>query len=616
MVVKIWDELKERRITQIVIAYLAGGWIAVTVVDSLVDRQILPELVFRLALVAFIGGIVITLILGWYHGEKGSQKVTIPEIALLTMATVVTVASGILVTSRHLDAERGVVLEVGVDARRVAVLYFDDLSASGDLGYLADGLTESLISELSRIPELDVISRDGVARFRNGSLPPERIGTDLNVGSLIGGSVEPARGGVRVNVQLLDGPSGASLGRTAFTVPDAELMAARDSVVAMAGEFLRSRLGEQLRLRELRSGAETVAGWTLYQRAERLRKDASDAAHHDRAEALAMLAEADALLAEAEAGEPRWADPSALRADLALRRGAWARTRAEALQAVEAGVAHADEALARQPGHARALEIRGNLHRLHWWLDVSPTPRERAELLDRAERDLAAAVTSDPGLASAHALLSRLYYDRRDLLSAALAAREALRADYYLADADAVLHRAFSAHFDLGQFSEAQGRCAEGARRFPDLHQFVDCRLWLMVAPWAEAEPDPDAAWSLRARADSLTPSQVRPLQSHIREIAVAGVLARAGMPDSARTVLAQVDAGPEIDPDQHLLGYEAIIRVILGEQDEAVRQLRRYVTGNPDHAEGLLRAGGELHWFWRPLRDHPDFQTLLRPGG
>jgi eukaryotic-like serine/threonine-protein kinase len=607
---ELWDKIKERRITQILIAYLAGGWIAITVVDTLVDRQTLPELVFRLALVAFIGGVFVALILGWYHGEVGSQKVTIPEVGMLTVVGALTILSGVLVVQRSADDLP--VNGVGEDARRVAVLYFHADEGPDDLGYLADGLTEALIAELSRIPELDVVSRNGVAPYRGQAVPPEQVGAALGVGSLIDGSVEMTRAGVRVNVQLLDGPSGASIGRTAFTLPADQLLAARDSVVAQAGEFLRARLGEEFRLRDLRAEVESVEGWTLYQRAERFRKEAADAVHHDRSQAISLIARADSLLAAAEVREPRWADPPALRADLALRRGAWSQSLGDAVAAMEEGIGHANRALERQPRHARALETRGNLHRFHWFLNVSPTPRERAELLDRAERDLRAAVDADPSLASAHALLSRLYYDRRDRMSAALAAREALRADYYLADADAVLHRAFMAHYDLAQFTEARGRCEEGGRRFPEDYNFVDCRLLLLLSP--VEGPDPDRAWTLRARADSLTPPAIRPLWSHTRQMMVGGVLARAGMADSARSVLADARAGPDVDPDQELLGFEAIMRTLLGDRDEAVRLLRRYVTGNPDHVAGFLEVEGELHWWWRPLRDHPDFRALLRP--
>lgn len=615
---KLWDELKERRITQIMVAYLAGGWIAVNVVDILVDRQVLPELVFRLALVAFVGGVFATLVLGWYHGEKGSQKVTIAEIVMLVLVTGGTVGSGVMVASQHLADERrhsALAGSIGFDAQRVAVLYFEDATGSEELSWLADALTEDLIHDLAGIPALDVVSRNGVARFRGEPVAPEEVGRALNAGSVIDGSVETVRGDLRVNIQFLDGISGATIDRTAFTLPADEVLAVRDSVASLAADFLRSRLGEEIRVREQRAAASTVEGWTLLQRAERLRKDAGEARRHgDRDEARLLYQRADSLLSVAQELEPRWADPPAARASLALPRALAATSLNAAVEVVHDGIVHADTALARTRRHARALEARGELRYYLWHLNVSGSATEREALLDQAIQDLRAATAADPSLASAHAYLSDIYFERKDLMSAALAAREALRADAFRADAAHVRNTLFHSHYGLGQFTEARNACEEGARRFPDNPDFYDCRLWMMLAP--VTEPDPDLAWELAARADSLTPPQARPFLSAQRSVVAGSVLARAGLPDSARTVLAEARVGPEVDPDQELLGLEALVHVLLGDQDEAVRLLRRYAVANPDHIAGFLEVDGGLHWWWRPLRDHPDFRSLLRPGG
>ena len=614
---KLWDQLKERRITQIMVAYLAGGWIAVTVVDTLVDRQTLPELAFRLALVAFVGGVFVTLILGWYHGEKGSQKVTIPEIAMLVLVTGGTVGSGVMVTSQHLADERAhsaLAGSIGFDAQRVAVLYFEDATGSEELSWLADALTEDLIHDLAGIPTLNVVSRNGVAPFRGEPVAPEEVGRALNAGSVIDGSVETVRGDLRVNIQFLDGISGATIDRTAFTLPADQVLAVRDSVASLATGFLRSRLGEEIRARELRTAASTVEGWTLLQRAERLRKDGREAGRHDRDEARVLFERADSLLAVAEELEPRWADPPATRASLAISRAIVAPSLEARVGTIQEGIRHADRALERTPRHARALEARGDLRYYLWELNVSHSSSDREALLDQAIRDLQAATAADPNLASAHALLSSIHHERKDLMSAALSAREALRADAFLANAHTVLNGLFFAHYNLAQFTEARNACQDGARQFPRDPNFHNCRLWLMLAP--VSEPDPELAWELSARADSLTPPQARPFQSALRRILVGGVLARAELPDSARAVLESARVGPDVDPDQDLVGLEALIQTMLGDQDEAVRLLRRYAVGNPDHMAGFLEVDGGLHWWWRPLRDHADFRSLLRPGG
>jgi hypothetical protein len=94
-------------------------------------------------------------------------------------------------------------------------------------------------------------------------------------------------------------------------------------------------------------------------------------------------------------------------------------------------------------------------------------------------------------------------------------------------------------------------------------------------------------------------------------ELSVGGVLARAGMVDSARSVLlrARQRATPASDPHQELLAYEAYMRTLTGEEDEARRLLTRYAAANPGHL--AASAGSDAAWWWRSLQTRPWFQEL-----
>lgn len=612
-----WKELKERRITQMVLAYMAVGWVVLAVLDQLINNEVIPVIVYQLSLVAYVGGIPAATVIGWYHGEKGSQKVTAMEVALLSVVVVITAGFGVSMwrgyrVEQTLAATGG--LDAAFDPRRVAVLYFEDLSSGGgegELGAVADGLTEALIDELARVRALDVVSTNGVTLYRGSLLSPDSIGRALGSGSVITGTVEPTGGQLRLNVRLVDAESGVDIDRTSFTMPEAQLLQARDSLVTLTAEFLRERLGEEVLVRGRRAETRSVEAWTHVQRAERARKDAEVARRTDPARALALLAEADSLLRTAEALDAAWIEPLALRAQVALQRATGARSVGDAVATAESGIVLADAALERDPNHAEAWEARGTLRYFLYFLNVSPTPTERAALLDAAQADLERAVDLDPDLASALNQLSRLHYERKDRLSAALAARQALQADSYLRDAAATFDRLFWAHYDLGQFAEAGRTCREAAARVPEDARFRQCELWMMITPTAETNPD--AAWALAAQVDSLSAPDRRPFVGRVSRVIVAGVLARANLADSARQVLAGARGGPEVDPGHELPGYEAIMRTLLGDYDEAVQQLRRYVAANPDHE--FLEVEGDLHWWWRPLRDQPGFAAVVAPG-
>jgi hypothetical protein len=92
----------------------------------------------------------------------------------------------------------------------------------------------------------------------------------------------------------------------------------------------------------------------------------------------------------------------------------------------------------------------------------------------------------------------------------------------------------------------------------------------------------------------------------------VAAAIARAGLQDSARAVIARSRGTPEIDPEHDLLALEAFVQTLLGEPDEAIRLLQRYVAANPEHS---FRVGGDVFWWWWDLQRRPGFQALARPG-
>jgi adenylate cyclase len=92
-------------------------------------------------------------------------------------------------------------------AGRIAVLPFVSMSPDPNDEYFADGMTEELISAISKVRELDVISRTSVMQYKNKSRNIADIGRELNVGTLLEGSVRKAGNKVRVAVQLINANS-------------------------------------------------------------------------------------------------------------------------------------------------------------------------------------------------------------------------------------------------------------------------------------------------------------------------------------------------------------------------------------------------------------------------
>ena len=187
-------------------------------------------------------------------------------------------------------------------------------------------------------------------------MPLDSVARALGVGTIVRGNVDEAGARYRVSVNLIDGASGADLGkRVSFEQPAGAVLAIRDSLASKVAEFLRVRLGEELRLRQEQTSTHSVAAWSLVQQGERARKDAEARLVGDDMDgAFVGFARADSLLALAEAADPSWAEPVTQRGWLAYRRARLVGNRKTLGHWVEVALGHAERALQLAPNDARA----------------------------------------------------------------------------------------------------------------------------------------------------------------------------------------------------------------------------------------------------------------------
>ncbi|MFI5280758.1 MAG: tetratricopeptide repeat protein [Gemmatimonadales bacterium] len=130
------------------------------------------------------------------------------------------------------------------EANSVAVLYFDNESRDTNDLYLADGLTEEIITRLTGIERLTVRSRHVVRRFRGTALgDPAAVARALNVAYLVTGSVRRSGERIRVNAELIRGASGAQVWARPFDQSGTDALAIQETV---AGEVATGIVGRLL----------------------------------------------------------------------------------------------------------------------------------------------------------------------------------------------------------------------------------------------------------------------------------------------------------------------------------------------------------------------------------
>jgi eukaryotic-like serine/threonine-protein kinase len=325
-----------------------------------------------------------------------------------------------------------------------------------------------------------------------------------------------------------------------------------------------------------------------------------------------MYAAADSELARAEALDHDWPAPPTLRGWLDYRQSRLARSAPASyhIARIEAGLAHAERALQLRPNDPDALELRGTLRYWEWLNNWLPNPDAAAQLLGDAERDLRGSVTGNPAQASAWATLSHLIPNKPggSTAEAKLAALRAYDADPYLANANVIVWRLFALSYDLDDALEAKHWCDEGQQRFPGDVRFAECQLWYLGLKGAS--PDVAAAWRAYDAFVTRSPASLRPFNQLKGRMFMALVLARAGLVDSARSLAEHSRGDATVDPNRELAYYEAVLRTVLGDRDEAFRLLSTYLASNPKERESF--AKDEESWELKPLRSDPRWAVLV----
>ena len=120
----------------------------------------------------------------------------------------------------------------------IVVLPFTNLSGDPSQDYFADGITENLTTELSRIRDSFVIARNTAFTYKGKSIDAKEIGKELGVRYVLEGSVQRDQNSVRVNAQLIDAESGAHLWADRFEEDVADLFKLQDQVVTRLADSL------------------------------------------------------------------------------------------------------------------------------------------------------------------------------------------------------------------------------------------------------------------------------------------------------------------------------------------------------------------------------------------
>jgi serine/threonine protein kinase/tetratricopeptide (TPR) repeat protein len=184
-------------------------------------------------------------------------RVLIPAAAILLAIVVVTIMN-------PLNLKIGAQKAAGADRKSVAVLPFVNMSGSKEDEFFSDGITEDIIAALSSVSELRVISRTSIMQYKNTNKSLRDIGKELNVATVLEGSVRRADNQVRIVAQLIDATNDEHIWAQTYDKELTQIFAIQSDVAQQIASALKAKLSPQEIQRVTRKPTENLDAYAYY----------------------------------------------------------------------------------------------------------------------------------------------------------------------------------------------------------------------------------------------------------------------------------------------------------------------------------------------------------------
>jgi len=151
-----------------------------------------------------------------------------------------------------------------VDSKSIAVLPFDNLSPDPENEYFSLGITEDIITQLSKIPDLRVTSRTSAMRYQDSEKSVREIAQELQVASILEGSVRRVENQVRITAQLVDAMTDEHLWAETYDREIEDIFAIQSDVAEQIASSLKVELSPEDRARIERKPTENLTAYDYY----------------------------------------------------------------------------------------------------------------------------------------------------------------------------------------------------------------------------------------------------------------------------------------------------------------------------------------------------------------
>jgi len=316
----------------------------------------------------------------------------------------------------------------------IAVLPFENLSRDPKQEYFSDGISDNIITQLAKIPDMFVIARNSSFTYKDKPVKVQQVGQELGVRYVLEGSVQKAGGHIRINAQLIDAPNGRHLWAESYDRELKDVFVIQDDITLKIVKSLLVKLTHGESYRVTTDATKNVKAWEA----------SLQGLYHFRFQTKESNARARQLYQKALELDPEFAFMYASigTTHLADWRRRWSKDRAGSLKRAEE---LAQKALAKDDSIPEA-------HALLSWIYLSKKQYEKA--LAAIERSVTLA-PNDPrvGSAYAHKLLAVGRYEE-----AVEEIEKAIRLDPYFRPTT-IRRRLGRVYYAAGRYDEAIAAC-------------------------------------------------------------------------------------------------------------------------------------------------------------
>jgi len=234
-------ELKRRHIYRVAAAYAVAAWLLLQLFNNVAPLLKVPDWTGTTLLVLLIGGLPVALAFAWMMDLNAASA--LKRAALEPAVAKAAPPRSAAPTADHRQLASGnTPIMPSVDGPSLVVLPFANLSDDPGQDFFADGLTEDIITDLSRFRHLFIISRNSAFRYKGRAVDVREVARQLGVRYVVEGSVRKAGNRVRVTVQLIDGQLDHHIWAERYDRELEDIFALQDDVTAAIVATLTGRV--------------------------------------------------------------------------------------------------------------------------------------------------------------------------------------------------------------------------------------------------------------------------------------------------------------------------------------------------------------------------------------